>query len=48
MEKRVVLVMAMLCLGILTVSVLVGCNTVRGIGKDIGAGGNAIERSSGK
>ncbi len=27
---------------------LAGCNTVKGLGKDIESGGQAIERSSGK
>ncbi len=27
---------------------LAGCNTVKGVGKDIESGGKAIERSSGK
>ena len=30
------------------VTVLAGCNTVKGVGKDIESGGKAIERSSGK
>jgi entericidin B len=29
-------------------TILVGCNTVKGVGKDIESGGKAIERSSGK
>ncbi len=29
-------------------TVLAGCNTVKGVGKDIESGGKAIERSSGK
>ncbi|SPQ01293.1 entericidin A membrane lipoprotein, antidote entericidin B [Candidatus Sulfobium mesophilum] len=28
--------------------ILAGCNTVKGLGKDIESGGKAIERSSGK
>ncbi len=32
----------------LCVTVLAGCNTVKGVGKDIESGGKAIERSSGK
>jgi predicted small secreted protein len=41
MIKRIVL--ANLC-----VAILAGCNTVKGVGKDIESGGKAIERSSGK
>jgi predicted small secreted protein len=29
-------------------TILAGCNTVKGVGKDIESGGKAIERSSGK
>jgi len=32
----------------LCIAVLAGCNTVKGVGKDIESGGKAIERSSGK
>lgn len=32
----------------LLATVLAGCNTVKGVGKDIESGGKAIERSSGK
>jgi entericidin B len=32
----------------LCVTILAGCNTVKGVGKDIESGGKAIERSSGK
>lgn len=46
MKKTVVL--AVLVVGVLFVAFLTGCNTVKGVGEDIGAGGNAIERSSGK
>ena len=46
MKKTVVL--AVLVIGVLFVAFLAGCNTVKGVGKDIGAGGNAIEKSSGK
>ena len=48
MTKKIGLVMAMFGMGILAVTILAGCNTVKGVGADIGAGGNAIERSSGK
>jgi len=48
MARKIGLVIAMLCMGILTMTILAGCNTVKGVGEDIGAGGNAIERSSGK
>ncbi|HSB30932.1 MAG TPA: entericidin A/B family lipoprotein [Candidatus Sulfobium mesophilum] len=41
MIKKVVL--AALC-----AVILAGCNTVKGLGKDIESGGKAIERSSGK
>jgi predicted small secreted protein len=41
MLKKVVL--AALC-----VVFIAGCNTVKGLGKDIESGGRAIERSSGK
>ena len=30
------------------IAFLAGCNTVKGLGKDIESGGQAIERSSGK
>ena len=32
----------------LCMTILAGCNTVKGVGKDIESGGKAIERSSGK
>ena len=32
----------------LCMTILTGCNTVKGVGKDIESGGKAIERSSGK
>ncbi len=37
------IILAALCLAFLA-----GCNTVKGLGKDIESGGRAIERSSGK
>ncbi len=39
---------AMAFLLALLATVLAGCNTVKGVGKDIESGGKAIERSSGK
>jgi predicted small secreted protein len=33
---------------VLLSALLAGCNTVHGIGKDLEAGGEAIQRSSGK
>ena len=36
----------MMLLLVLTVTVLTGCNTVRGVGKDVQAGGEAIERAT--
>lgn len=35
-------------LTVLCAAILAGCNTVKGVGKDIESGGKAIERSSGK
>jgi len=46
MKKTVAL--AVLVIGVLFVAFLAGCHTVKGFGEDVGAGGNAIERSSGK
>jgi entericidin B len=46
MKKTVAL--AVLVIGFLFVAFLTGCHTVKGIGEDIGAGGHAIEKSSGK
>jgi len=47
MKKTVAL--AVLVIGILFVAFLAGCrNTVKGVGKDVGVAGNAIEKSSGK
>jgi len=44
MMKRVAgAVLVTLCM-----TILAGCNTVKGVGKDIESGGKAIERSSGK
>jgi predicted small secreted protein len=37
-----------IALAVLCVAFLAGCNTVKGLGKDIESGGQAIERSSGK
>ncbi len=39
---------ALAFLVVLLATVLAGCNTVKGVGKDIESGGKAIERSSGK
>lgn len=36
----------MMLLLVLAVTVLTGCNTVRGVGKDVQAGGEAIERAT--
>ncbi len=41
MTKTIIL--AALCLALVA-----GCNTVKGLGRDIESGGRAIERSSGK
>jgi predicted small secreted protein len=46
MKKTVVL--AVLIIGIMFVALLAGCNTAKGVGKDVKAAGNAIEKSSGK
>jgi len=47
MKKTIVV--AVLVIGVLFVAFLAGCrNTVKGVGKDVGAAGNAIEKSSGK
>jgi entericidin B len=43
MRKIAVAVVVLMCIWM-----LFGCNTVRGIGKDVERGGEAIERSSGK
>jgi predicted small secreted protein len=48
MVKKVGLGIIMMCLGILVASVFSGCNTMKGVGEDIGAGGEAIERGSGQ
>jgi predicted small secreted protein len=37
-----------IALAALCVALLAGCNTVKGLGKDIQSGGQAIEKSSGK
>ncbi|WP_346796612.1 entericidin A/B family lipoprotein [Halomonas sp. Bachu 37] len=41
--KRSILVVLM---AILTISLLSGCNTIRGAGEDIEEGGQAIQRST--
>ena len=46
MRKTVAL--AVLVIGVLFVAFLAGCHTVKGVGEDLGAVGNAIEKSSGK
>ncbi|MBI5101012.1 MAG: entericidin A/B family lipoprotein [Nitrospirae bacterium] len=38
---------ALIALVVLCFSVLAGCNTVGGLGKDISSGGQAIEKASG-
>ncbi len=43
MKKVALSVLVVLC-----ITALAGCNTVKGVGKDIESGGKAIERSSGK
>ena len=49
MTKRVGLFLVMLCMVILGVTILAGCrHTVKGVGQDVGAVGNEIEKSSGK
>jgi len=48
MIKKIGIGIMMVCLGILAVSILSGCNTMKGVGEDIGAGGEAIERGSGR
>jgi predicted small secreted protein len=40
--------LAVLVVGVLFVAFLAGCHTVHGVGQDIKAGGNAVERSSGE
>jgi predicted small secreted protein len=35
---------ALICLVLLTASILAGCNTIQGVGKDVQRGGQAIER----
>jgi len=40
--------MTRIVLLVLLSALLAGCNTVHGIGKDLEAGGEAIQRSSGK
>ncbi len=40
--------MRRIILAFMCVVILAGCNTVKGVGKDIESGGKAIERSSGK
>lgn len=42
-RKVAVAVVMTLCM-----TIMAGCNTVKGVGKDIESGGKAIERSSGK
>lgn len=37
---------AILLLSLFAISLLTGCNTVRGAGEDIEAGGEAIQRST--
>jgi predicted small secreted protein len=46
MKKTVVL--AVLVVGVLFVAFLAGCNTAKGVGKDVKQAGNAIEKASGK
>ena len=46
MKKTIVL--AVLIIGVLFVAFLAGCNTAKGVGKDVKNAGNAIEKSSGK
>ena len=50
MTKKSILLMCCLCLAIVTI--ITGCNTTKGVGKDIKAAGNtagnAVEKASGK
>ncbi|MCA1768681.1 MAG: entericidin A/B family lipoprotein [Halomonas sp.] len=38
--------MAIVMLSLFTLSLLTGCNTIRGAGEDIESGGEAIQRST--
>ncbi|HSH49692.1 MAG TPA: entericidin A/B family lipoprotein [Halomonas sp.] len=42
MKRGLLLMLA----GLMTLSLLAGCNTIRGVGEDIEEGGEAIQRSS--
>jgi entericidin B len=42
MKRGLLLILA----GLMTLSLLTGCNTVRGVGQDIEEGGEAIQKSS--
>lgn len=46
MLMRTLRTVAWVLLGIVVVGNIAGCNTIRGIGKDIQAGGRAIERAA--
>lgn len=37
---------ALLCLAVLVITVVSGCNTVRGVGKDVQDAGRAIDRAA--
>lgn len=38
--------LAIILLSLFTLSLLAGCNTIRGVGEDVEAGGEAIQRST--
>lgn len=42
MKQGLLLVLA----GLMTLSLLAGCNTVRGVGQDVEKGGEAIQKST--
>lgn len=46
MQRIFVTMATVFCVALLTV--VAGCNTMQGIGKDIEAGGKAIEKAAGK
>jgi predicted small secreted protein len=48
MKRKIGVGIMLLCLGVLAATVLAGCNTMKGVGEDVGAAGSAIERGSGR
>ncbi len=44
--RRIIGTIAVVILGVMMAASMMGCNTIRGVGRDVQAGGRAIERAA--